>query len=95
MEFALGLAGRRRLGGRLQRPAGANRALIESVRGLVDHIAITPFGDARGGPVKITLHGDLSRFLKDPAEHAAPKLGTIGSWGRDRTADLWVMNPPL
>jgi len=35
-----------------------------------------------------------------PFRRAAGRLSSqvieiIGGWGRDRTADLWVMNPPL
>jgi len=31
----------------------------------------------------------------DRAEAMRGTWKAAGSWGRDRTADLWVMNPPL
>lgn len=59
-----------------------DRNLIAAVRGLVDQITIEPLGDAPRGPVKITLHGDLSRFLSPASgSQTDPSLWvTDGSW---------------
>ena len=38
----------------------------------------------------------LNGLAKDAASRDERKSRRLpGSWGRDRTADLWVMNPPL
>lgn len=59
-------------------------------------VVIMPRTQAQGGPVDIQVYGKLAQFMGGEEEQPANRLcGAIGSWGRDRTADLWVMNPPL
>lgn len=42
----------------------ADRALIDSVRDLIQRIDIEPVNNERGAPVRVTLHGDLARFVR-------------------------------
>jgi site-specific DNA recombinase len=70
------------------------RQLAEAVRGLIDSVVLTPTTQERLGPIKITLNGTLAKFL-DEGTQEQRSVASVGSWGRDRTADLWVMNPPL
>lgn len=46
------------------------RDLVEAVRGLVEKIVITPETQERGGPIKITLHGTLARFMEGGEQDA-------------------------
>lgn len=41
-----------------------SRDLIASVRSLVEKIEIIPMSPEPGGPVSLTLHGDLARFME-------------------------------
>lgn len=41
----------------------ADRDLIGSVRGLIQKVDIEPINKSRGSPVRVTLHGDLARFV--------------------------------
>ena len=70
------------------------RPLVDAVRGLIIRVEVSPDSSAPDG-VRIELVGDLAPFMDEPGGRA-PLLGVHArSWGRDRTADLWVMNPPL
>ncbi len=42
----------------------ADRELIDSVRDLIQRIDIEPINKSRGAPVRVTLHGDLARFIR-------------------------------
>jgi len=42
----------------------AQRALIDEVRGLIDKIVLTPLTQDRRGPIEITLHGTLAKFMR-------------------------------
>ena len=46
-----------------------SRDLIASVRGLVEKIEIIPMSPEPGGPVSLTLHGDLARFMEAPVDN--------------------------
>ncbi len=46
-----------------------SRDLIASVRGLVEKIEIIPMSPEPGGPVSLTLHGDLARFMEPPVDN--------------------------
>ncbi len=43
---------------------------------------------------RISLLGGAPDFNPEILAFGRP-LAPRGSWGQDRTADLWVMNPPL
>lgn len=45
------------------------RSLLEAVRGLIVKITITPVTQDRRGPLEVTLHGTLARFMKGYEEH--------------------------
>lgn len=75
-------------------PTRAQRQLIDAVRGLIDRIEIRPLTQERGGPIDLVLYGTLASLLGlEP--NKTENMVLSGSWGRARTADLWVMNPPL
>jgi DNA invertase Pin-like site-specific DNA recombinase len=44
------------------------RVLIDAVRGLIDKIVITPITQDRRGPLEVTLHGTLAKFMKGREE---------------------------
>jgi site-specific DNA recombinase len=46
----------------------AQRALIDEVRGLIDKIVLTPVTQDRRGPIEITLHGTLAKFMRGPEQ---------------------------
>jgi site-specific DNA recombinase len=57
------------------------RLLIDSVRGLIDKIVISPVTQDRHGPIDIVLHGTLARFMDgaEPSENA--RLGQVVAGG--------------
>ena len=76
----------------------ADRELVEAIRALVTRITFHPKGDRSDAlAFDLVLHGDQAHFTATPGRKFAGAAcsGPSGSWGRDRTADLWVMNPPL
>jgi hypothetical protein len=78
-------------------PESLDRAAIDLVRSLIDRIKILPESANKNAPVDLILHGRLAEIL-DLEPTPTSSLGNWvkgGSWRRDRTADLWVMNPPL
>jgi site-specific DNA recombinase len=76
----------------LARGQVADEATVDALKGLVSRIDLFPEGRSINDPFRMRVHGDLARFIK--SEQPAMAV-SAGSWGRDRTADLWVMNPPL
>lgn len=46
----------------------AQRELVDAVRELIVKIEITPLTQARGGPIDLTLYGQLARFLEGGSE---------------------------
>ncbi len=86
---------RERLGEITKDSPESDLKLVDRVRSMVTRILLTPESDARAAPVRIEIEGDLARFLTPAEEDGEDMAVYSGSWGRDRTADLWVMNPPL
>ncbi len=83
------------LAGLAEDPASASaaREARDAIRALIIKITLTPQSDAAGAPVDISLTGDLARFVDQGEQASNGVVGPCGSWGRDRTADLWVMKP--
>jgi thioesterase domain-containing protein len=78
-------------------PEALDRTALDLVRSLIERIEILPESDAKNAPIDLVLHGRLAEILDLEQTQTRPlgNWGSVGSWGRDRTADLRVMNPPL
>lgn len=60
-----------------------DRALIDSVRELVDQIRIVPRSQDRGGPIDIVLQGTLAPiiFREEPAERSGSRMSLVVAGG--------------